>query len=200
MPQVDRRKYPRERMEFSVEYKLEGEVHRTKALSLGAGGLFLETTEDISPGNSIPVRFRAAKHLPFIETQARVRHRLTGKGVGVELTEIKPEDRQRILRLVLHHVEERRQHPRKPFITQVEFSGGTFLGSSKDISAGGMFIETKEKLAEGSEVRLRFHLDDGGPIVIVTAQIRFILQNSGVGVRFLDLSPTDADRIDQIKG
>ena len=200
MPQVDRRKYPRERTELNVEFTLEGEVHRTKAVSLGAGGLFLETTEDIPPGNRIPVRFRAAKHLPFIETQARVRHRLTGKGVGIELTEIKPEDRQRILRLVLHHVEEKRQHPRKPFITQVEYGGGTCLGSSKDISAGGMFIETKENLAEGSEIRLRFHLDDGGPIVIVTAQVRFILQNWGVGVRFLDLSPADANRIHQIEG
>ncbi len=200
MPQLDRRKYPRERTEFNVEYRLEGEVRRTKAVSLGAGGLFLETTEDISPGNNIPVRFRAAKHLPFIETQVRVRHRLAGKGVGVELTEIRAEDRQKILRLVLHHVEEKRQHPRKPFITQVEYSEGMFLGSSKDISVGGMFIETKEKLAEGAEIRLRFHLDGGGPIVIVTSEVRFILQNSGVGVRFLDLSPADADRIHQIEG
>ena len=49
-----------------------------------------------------------------------------------------------------------------------------------------MFTGTKENLAENSEDRLRFHLDDGGSIVIVAAQIRFILQNSGVGVRFLD--------------
>ncbi len=63
-----------------------------------------------------------------------------------------------------------------------------------------MLIETKENLTEGSEVRLRFPLDDGGPIVIVTAQIRFALHNSGVGVRFLDLPPADADRIRQIEG
>ncbi len=200
MPRLDRRQYPRERTDLHVEFKLAGEVHHTKALSLGAGGLFLETTADIAPGNKIPVRFRAAKHLPFIETQARVRHRVRGKGVGIELSEIKPEDQQRILRLVLHHVEEKRQHPRKPFVTQVEYTGGTFLGSSKDISVGGMFIETKENLSEGSEIKLRFYLDDGGAIVIVTAQARFVLQHSGVGVSFLDLSPADAQRIHQIEG
>jgi c-di-GMP-binding flagellar brake protein YcgR len=198
MQRVERRKYPRERTNLGVEYTQAGQVHHTRALSLAAGGLFLQTPQDIPPGTVFPVRFRAAKHLPIIEAHARVRHQLSGKGVGVELTEIRPQDQQRILRLVLHRLEEKRQHPRKPFVTQVEHGGGAFLGFSKNISVGGMFIETKENVSEGSEIRLRFHLDDGGPIVIVSAEIRYLLEGSGVGVRFLDLSPADSARIKAI--
>lgn len=200
MPRVDRRKYPRDSTGLNVEYTLNDEVHRTKALSLGAGGLFLEITHDISPGSEFQVHFRAAKHLPVIHARARVRYQLSGKGVGVELTEIKPEDRQKILRLVLRRIEEKREHPRRPFITQVEHGGGTFLGSSSNISAGGMYIETKEDVGEAPEIKLRFNLDDGGPIVIVTGEIRFVLKGSGIGVRFLDLSPADSTRIQALAG
>ncbi len=200
MPRIDRRKYPRDDAGLTVEYTLNGEVHRTKAHSLGAGGLFLEVDHEISPGSEFRVHFRAAKHLPVIDAGARVRYQLSGKGVGVELTEINPEDRQRILRLVLRRIVEKREHARRPFITQVEYAGGTFLGSSTNISAGGMYIETKEDLGEGPEIKLRFNLDDGGPIVIVTAEIRFILKGSGLGVRFLDLSPGDSIRIQALAG
>ncbi len=61
---------------------------------------------------------------------------------------------------------------------------------------GGMFIETKEPVAAGTHLKIRFNLDDGGPIIIVGAQVRYAVRKIGMGVRFLDLQPGDQNRID----
>ena len=59
-----------------------------------------------------------------------------------------------------------------------------------------MFIETNDPPADGSTVTLRFHLDDGGPMISVSAVVRYLVTNLGIGVEFLDLPPSDVTRID----
>jgi hypothetical protein len=59
-----------------------------------------------------------------------------------------------------------------------------------------MFIETKEPISEGSKLKLAFNLDDGGPIVRATAEVRYVVTKLGIGVEFVDLSPSDRSRID----
>ncbi len=149
-----------------------------------------------APGTQFRVRFRPAKHLPNIEAEARVIYQLGERGIGIEFTEIRPEARQALLRLVLHRIGVKRKHPRKPFVAQVEHDAGTILGSSKNLSVGGMFVETKEPPPEGTSLKLRFHLDDGGPIVIVAAEVRYVINGMGMGVQFVELLPADLDRID----
>lgn len=131
----------------------------------------------------------------MVEAKGRVIYQLGERGFGIEFTEIRPEDRQGLLRLILRRIGVKRKYPRKPFVAQVEHEAGTILGVSSDLSVGGMFIRTKEPLPEGSELRLRFYLN-GGPIVIATAQIRYVIQGMGIGVQFLDLSPADRSRVD----
>jgi len=90
----------------------------------------------------------------------------------------------------------KRRYPRAPLVTQIEREAGVSLGVSRTISVGGMFIETKEPPADGSTLTLRFHLDDGGPMISVSAVVRYLVTNLGIGVEFLDLPPADVTRID----
>jgi PilZ domain len=191
-----RRKYPRKRVYLPVEYTSEGSTGRTHAWTLGGGGLFLGASGKIAVGTELTVRFRPAQHLPIVEAKATVRYLLPNQGIGIEFTGIKPEDRDMILLQIGHRMAEKRRFPRVPLAVQVEHNGGSVIGMSRDISAGGMFIETRQTASGISSFRLRFNLDDGGPIVKVTVAVRYVVGEFGVGVEFIDLSPADRDRIE----
>ncbi len=169
---------------------------RGRVLTLGGGGLYVETCRSLPPGSPLKLRFRPAKHLPVISVEACARWERPGEGLGVEFTAIDPEDRQRILRLILRRVTEHRHSPRKPLVTQVEHESGSFLGISRDISVGGMFISTERGLPLESQARLRFNLEDGGSVLQVNAEVVYHVKKLGIGIRFLDLAATDRTRID----
>ncbi len=59
---------------------------------------------------------------------------------------------------------ERRAHRRYPFVTKVTFirGGGFHYYYSTDLSLGGIFVETKTKIAQGAPVELEFRLPDDG--------------------------------------
>ncbi len=59
-----------------------------------------------------------------------------------------------------------------------------------------MFIETEKQLSRGSRIKLRFPLDDGGPAVVATAEVRYAVKGQGMGVKFIAISPGDRSRID----
>lgn len=191
-----RRTYPRVEVDLPVEYELQGPSHHTRALTLGGGGLFLAITQQVAPDTKLSIGFHPARHLPHVRATVRVCYQIVDKGVGVEFTEIRPEDRQMILRLVLHRIVEKCKYPRKQFVTQVGYHSGTFLGFSRGVSPGGMFIETKEPISVGSNLKLAFNLDDGGPTLRVTAEVRYVVTKLGMGVHFVELSPSDRSRID----
>ncbi len=190
------RRYPRACVDLPAQWTAGGPMSSTRVLNLGGGGLLLGITQELSPNTELKVRFRPGRRLSDVEARGRVRYQLPDKGIGVEFIEIKPEDRQTILRLILRRIGQSRKFPRKPLITQVEHETGAFLGPSRDISVGGMFIETTETLLDGSQVKLKFHLDDDGQVVTVKAQVRYIVKELGVGVQFLELAPADRSRID----
>ncbi len=195
-PQSKLRKYPRAPANFPAECLLEDATFQARALNLGGGGLFLRMPRQLAPGKALSLRFRPARHLPPVDVAGKVVYQLEDQGVGIEFTHINPEDRQAILRLVLHRAALQARDPRKPFVTQVVSETAVILGFSRSLSVGGLFIETKEPPPEGSEIRLRFHLDNGGPIIVVTAEVRYVVQGVGMGVHFLDLSAADRNRID----
>jgi len=194
------RKYPRTQVDIPTDCIWEGITHHTRALSLGGGGLFVQVAEPIAPDTELAVRLRPAGHLPVVKAEAQVRYCLPDRGVGVEFTEIRPEIRQKILRLILHRLEEKRRFPRAPFAAQVEHEGGMLIGFARSLCVRGMFIETKKPLAPGSQSRVRYHLGDGGPIIVATAEIKYSVAKLGMGVEFVDLSPADLKRIDAYVG
>ena len=189
------RKYPRVSVDLPAVYTLGGRSERTRILTLGGGGLFLGIPETLPLGAKLVVSFRPAKHFPPLELEAQVRHVIPGEGVGVDFPAITAEHQQKLMKLILHRIGDSRKSRRAPLAVQVEHEGGMLIGFSNNISVGGMFIETKEPVATESSIRLRFNLEDNGPIIIVDGEVRYSVEKTGMGVRFLNLTSDDENRI-----
>jgi uncharacterized protein (TIGR02266 family) len=147
-------------------------------------------------GVEAALRFRPARHLPYIKARAKVRYRLLGQGVAFEFSEISAEDRELILRLVEHKKGDRRKHPRVRLATQVECEAAMILTFSRDVSAGGMFVETNTPLPTGTILTLRFNLDYETSVV-AKAVVTYRIRKFGMGVHFLDLTAEDRERIEK---
>jgi Tfp pilus assembly protein PilZ len=191
----DFRKYPRVPSAIPVEYTLGDRTVRARATTLGGGGLFLQD-QTLAAGSEISLRFRPAKHLPVVQVRGRVCYTLPGRGSGVEFIEIRHEDHEMILRLIRHKMANRRRYPRVPLATQIYCQECMSVAFSRDLSQGGMFIETHDPARVGSEVTVRFHLGDGGPIVVALAEVKYSIAKLGMGVEFVEMSPADHKRID----
>jgi PilZ domain len=88
--------------------------------------------------------------------------------------------------------EERRVHDRSRLIVDVYFNGAdaTGVASTKDISLGGLYMNTQAVLPEGAVLLLRIPLKDDQQIV-VNAEVMYSNPGYGVGVRFQGLSEND---------
>ena len=82
---------------------------------------------------------------------------------------------------------ESRNHPRRPFLRPLRF--GTqkevYNGSTKNISASGVFIATDEKLEVGQLIKLNLPLKKG-KIVGTVGQIVWI-NDKGFGLKFMKI-------------
>ena len=91
---------------------------------------------------------------------------------------------------VLHS---RRQHKRvdDPQGVSVYWRCGRSEDTSRvrDISVGGIFIETKATLPIDATVELNFLVEDGG--IVVKAAVRYVLPGVGVGVQFKSVRTED---------
>lgn len=194
----EQRKYPRVPVKFPVEHKLGETTRRTHASMLGGGGLFIEDTEPLPRDAEIVVRFRPAKHLPYLRAKARVIYTLPDRGSGIEFIKISQKHQQLILRLIHHKTADRRKHPRVPMATQIHIKNSMALAFSRDVSVGGLFVETKAPSHVGTRIDLRFHLNDGGPIVIAAGEVCYTVPKMGMGVQFLELTRVDRKRIEAL--
>jgi c-di-GMP-binding flagellar brake protein YcgR len=189
------RKYPRIPVDLPVEYSSPEAAEHARGLILGGGGMYIGTSQTLTPGTPLTVRFRPAKHLPVVEARARVCYLVAGQGIGVEFLDISTEHRDSILRLIHHRMKERRRFPRAPLATQVQHAEGTFIGFSRDISTGGMFVETDRAIEPGTKMNLRFHLEPQEPIVKADAEVLYQVPKVGIGLQFTEVSPEDFERI-----
>ena len=180
---------------MAVDYTAGEESFRCVANTLGGGGLFLTHVDGLELGKEILVRFRPAKHLPVIQAKASVRHLVAGQGAGIEFTEISDDDRQKLLRLIHQKTGDRRLQRRAPLATQVECEQCMSLAFSRDISLGGMFIETTAPLPVGSLLTVRFNLNNKDRVVTATAHVAYHVEKMGMGILFTEIGPEDRDAI-----
>jgi c-di-GMP-binding flagellar brake protein YcgR len=194
----DSRRYPRLNAEFTVQLDLSGATFRERAYSLGGGGLFITTTKQLplQLGTEMAVRFRPAKHLPLIDAKAKVCYLAPGRGAAIEFTAINDDDRRRLLGFIHNKAESTRKHSRAPLATQISCQESMSLAFSREISAGGMFIETKNPLPVGSRVTLRFNLSDTGDVMVLMGEVGYHAGNLGMGIRFVEATPEDLQRIE----
>ena len=89
--------------------------------------------------------------------------------------------------------DERRLHDRSRLIVDVFFNGAdtTGVAGTKDISPGGLYMNTKAEIPEGAVLTLRIPVGDGH--VVVNGKVMYSNPGHGVGVRFLGL--TESDRV-----
>lgn len=193
----DTRRYPRLNAEFTVRLDLGGATFREHAFSLGGGGLFITTVKELplQMGTEMAVRFRPAKHLPLMDAKAKVRYLVPGRGAALEFTAINDDDRRRLLGFILNKAASTRKHARAPLATQINCRESMSLAFSREISAGGMFVETKDPLPVGSRVTLRFNLSDTGEVMVLTGEVGYHAGNLGMGIRFVEATPEALQRI-----
>ncbi|MBT9560902.1 MAG: TIGR02266 family protein [Myxococcales bacterium] len=98
-------------------------------------------------------------------------------------------------RATLGFDQNRRQHPRIEVRLSVHFgSEHNFIAAeSENLSAGGLFVSTRDRLQEGREVELRIHLEGEGELA-VTGIVSWQRRDTdpggpGFGVRFTRISP-----------
>ncbi len=93
--------------------------------------------------------------------------------------------------------DERRQDNRARLIVDVFFDGAddTAIASTKDISVGGLYMNTRRELPEGGLLTLRLPFAEGD--VIVNAEVVYSNPGHGVGVRFHGLLERDRARMER---
>ncbi len=76
-----------------------------------------------------------------------------------------------------------------------------YRGFTENMSGGGLFVRTVHRLARGTEVALRIHLEDGEPEIDVACEVCWIRDTDddggGIGLRFVDLSESARVRIEE---
>jgi hypothetical protein len=87
--------------------------------------------------------------------------------------------------------DERRHYDRSRLIVDVYFNGedATGVASTKDISLGGLYMNTQASLPEGAELTLRIPL--GEQQIVLTGEVMYSNPGRGVGVRFRQLADED---------
>jgi len=84
--------------------------------------------------------------------------------------------------------DERRQFDRSRLIVDVYFDGSDLTGvaSTKDLSLGGLYLNTTAEIPKGATLTLRIPLGDEH--IVVRGDVVYSLPGHGVGVRFHRLS------------
>jgi uncharacterized protein (TIGR02266 family) len=106
-------------------------------------------------------------------------------------------DTSRLFELVNHlawEFEEKRAHPRKPCFANVDYATRTrfFNDFIINISKGGVFIETRESFAVGTEISLVFTLSANPEPVKITGKI-VRTSPQGIGIKFNEESVSKID-------
>ena len=91
--------------------------------------------------------------------------------------------------------EERRRYERSRLIIDVFFNGADLTGvaSTKDISPGGLYMNTQAELPEGALLTLRIPV--GGRDVVCNGEVVSSTPGRGVGVTFHGLSDEDREQL-----
>jgi PilZ domain len=92
--------------------------------------------------------------------------------------------------------DERRRYERSRLIIDVFFNGSDLTGvaSTKDMSPGGLYMNTQAEIPEGSVLMLRIPVGDRD--IVCNGEVVYSNPGRGVGVNFQGLSDEDRAHIE----
>lgn len=89
-------------------------------------------------------------------------------------------------------------------VVDLDSDSNFYTGLTQNISTGGLFIATQKIKRVGERIHLKFMLPGGTAPIECETEVRWIRENTsllrtdgspGMGVRFIDMSPKDAEAI-----
>jgi hypothetical protein len=94
--------------------------------------------------------------------------------------------------------DERRRYERQRLIIDVFFDGADLTGvaSTKDISPGGLYMNTQAEIPEGAALTLRIPL--AGRDLVCNADVVYSNPGRGVGVNFRGLTDEERSLIESV--
>jgi hypothetical protein len=93
---------------------------------------------------------------------------------------------------------EQRRNPRADLFQEIACEGNGLVARSRvaDLSVGGMFIDLHQTpFAAASRITTRFALRADEPELALEAEVHYVQERIGMGVRFVSLEGRDRDRI-----
>lgn len=186
---------------LTVEYTCQETTSREKGRLVGAAALVINTLRREPTDSAVEVRFRPRPESPLIEAKGFVSAHLKD-GVRVHFTEISDDHRKHLLEILFPPGSERRTTRRVSLVTQMRtiVGGRQLVGYTRDISEGGIFVETETPPERGTEVTLRFKLTEDGPIHEARATVVYSIGGEGMGLRFWQLPATVREAIELFIG
>jgi uncharacterized protein (TIGR02266 family) len=177
--------------EFTVEFSSGGKTAKVKGSLLGAAALVLEPKRRPPLESEVEVHFQPRPNSPRIAAKGVVDGHVGKKQIRVKFTDIAEEHRRHLLELIYPNGADRRTARRVSLVTQMRtiVDEETLVGYTRDVSTGGIFVETEQPPPKGTEVNLRFKLGADSPILGARATVAYILPDEGMGLRFVDLAP-----------
>jgi c-di-GMP-binding flagellar brake protein YcgR len=89
---------------------------------------------------------------------------------------------------------EKRKFKRVSILQDLYF-GDQQMRPMESLSEEGMFIPTPDVFMKGSILDIKFKIFNDRNPISVQAEVRYVREGRGMGVRFLDIKPEDRKRI-----
>lgn len=174
---------------IAVEFTCNGRTSQETGRLLGAAAIILKTARVEPLDSQVELRFRPRPASPWMPARGIVSAHLSDRELRVHITELADEHRRHLLELLFPTGAERRTTRRVSLVTQMRtvVGGQALVGYTRDISLGGVFVDTETPPERGTEVTLRFKLTPEGPIQEARATVVYSLEGEGMGLRFWDL-------------
>lgn len=92
---------------------------------------------------------------------------------------------------------DKRKYQRVPLMTEVQSSksGAPLVLPMRDISIGGLFVQTKHNLPHGTVLQMRFYLD-GKVLIEAEGKVVYTAPGLGLGIEFTELPPNQREAIE----
>lgn len=218
---LERRRYARidTRLEVNLEHGLRTIKLQTHDLSLG--GMFAACDLPVQVDSTLRFDLRVPGGLPAVKGLAKAVHLAEKisqgqrKGVGVSFEELGVENKgiirnymvKRVTGEIRHAADEPRKHARLMRRIKLRFQAATGFGTTdaRDISGGGLFMQSRQQPPLGSQVELGLIDPATLKTLELTGKVVRVIQSNpqnphsvpGVGLAFDDISHLKQENLDE---